>query len=141
MRVYRCRAYPENLDHAGPPRFRAHTETLVEAFDHGILWDVFGINADVQVRNLSIHTIYRLEFTHVSVQPFTSYFPRADIHELLTPDLLHQLIKGTFKDHLVEWVTEYIKLSADSEQEAAEILDQIDTRYALKSSISSPVSS
>lgn len=36
-------------------------------------------------------------------------FPRANVHELLSPDLLHQLIKGTFKDHLVEWVCMYIK--------------------------------
>jgi hypothetical protein len=42
-------------------------------------------------------------------QPFTHSFPRADIHKLLTPDLLHQLIKGTFKDHLVTWVQEYLE--------------------------------
>jgi len=34
-------------------------------------------------------------------QPYTSYFPRADIYELISPDLLHQLVKGVFKDHLV----------------------------------------
>ena len=42
-------------------------------------------------------------------QPFTSYFPRADIHELLTLDLLHQLIKGAFKDHIITWIVSYIK--------------------------------
>ncbi|KAF8806485.1 hypothetical protein BYT27DRAFT_7224251 [Phlegmacium glaucopus] len=52
------------------------------------LWDEYGIVGDVL--------------------PFTANFPRADIHELLTPDLLHQLIKGTFKDHLVTWVGEYL---------------------------------
>lgn len=58
------------------------------------------------------------------------HFPRADIHELLTPDLLHQVIKGTFKDHLVEWVLEYIKLTAPSEREANRIIDDIDRRCA-----------
>ena len=66
---------------------------------------------------------------YVSIyQLFTSFFPRGDVHDLLTPDLLHQLIKGTFKDHLVEWVIKYIELTAESEAEAAKILQQIDLR-------------
>ncbi|EIW82027.1 hypothetical protein CONPUDRAFT_89505 [Coniophora puteana RWD-64-598 SS2] len=35
---------------------------------------------------------------------FTHHFPRADIHKLLSPDLLHQVIKGTFKDHVILWI-------------------------------------
>jgi hypothetical protein len=65
--------------------------------------------------------------TYVS-QPFTDYFPRADIHELLSPDILHQLIKGTFKDHVVTWVNDYIK-AQNSENIASKILDDIDKRY------------
>ncbi len=64
------------------------------------------------------------------LQPFTSGFPRADIHELLSPDLLHQIIKGMFKDHLVTWVEDYIK-TANTPQEAARILADIDRQYVL----------
>jgi hypothetical protein len=45
-----------------------------------------------------------------NTQPFTNDFPRADIHELIAPDLLHQVIKGGFKDHLVSWVEDYLVL-------------------------------
>jgi hypothetical protein len=62
-------------------------------------------------------------------QPFTRGFPRADIHELLAPDLLHQLIKGTFKDHLVEWVAEYLHIT-HGEAMALEIIEDIDHRCA-----------
>ncbi|KIK05406.1 hypothetical protein K443DRAFT_641183 [Laccaria amethystina LaAM-08-1] len=61
--------------------------------------------------------------------PFTHGFPRTDIHELLSPDLLHQIIKGTFKDHLVTWVTAYINLEHPP-AEAKRILADIDRRIA-----------
>ncbi|KAI1783345.1 hypothetical protein LXA43DRAFT_903762 [Ganoderma leucocontextum] len=107
----KCQAYPDELEDAGPSRFRQHTEALVDTLSPRELWDVFGVVGD-------------------STQPFTSYFPRADIHELLTPDLLHQLIKGTFKDHLVDWIIEYIKVSAANDKEATRIIEEIDCRVA-----------
>ena len=58
-------------------------------------------------------------------QPFTASFPRADIHELMAPDLLHQIIKGTFKDHLVEWVGEYL-VAEHGGVRAAAIMADID---------------
>ena len=60
-------------------------------------------------------------------QPFTVAFPRADIHEMLSPDLLHQVIKGTFKDHLVSWVEEYLVLE-HGKTKAATIMADIDRR-------------
>jgi hypothetical protein len=60
-------------------------------------------------------------------QPFTHNFPRADIHELLSPDLLHQLIKGTFKDHYVTWVNEYLFMMY-GETQALKIIQDIDRR-------------
>ncbi|THH19362.1 hypothetical protein EW146_g1774 [Bondarzewia mesenterica] len=64
-----------------------------------------------------------------NIMPFTSSFPRADIHQLLSPDLLHQIIKGTFKDHLVSWVGEYLDI-VHSATRAASIMADIDRRIA-----------
>ncbi|KAF7288608.1 C2H2-type domain-containing protein [Mycena indigotica] len=83
----KCTALAHDLDGPiGTTRSQALTEQHIQAFDGDpkTLWENYGINTDVI--------------------PFTHDFPRADIHEMLSPDLLHQLIKGTFKDHLVDWV-------------------------------------
>ncbi|OCH86317.1 hypothetical protein OBBRIDRAFT_738221, partial [Obba rivulosa] len=61
--------------------------------------------------------------------PFINYFPRADIHELLSLDILHQLIKGTFRDHLVTWMENYLKKKHGLTQ-AAVILADIDCRIS-----------
>ena len=54
-------------------------------------------------------------------------FPRADVYELISPDLLHQLIKGTFKDHLVTWVDKYLH-AIHGDRDAKAILADIDRR-------------
>ncbi|KAJ6620106.1 hypothetical protein B0H10DRAFT_2362631 [Mycena sp. CBHHK59/15] len=86
---------------------RFHTETLFDVFDHGTMWDQYGVIPDVL--------------------PFTWDFPRADIYELLSPDLLHQVIKGTFEDHLVTWVGEYLE-NEHGKAEAKKIMADIDRR-------------
>ncbi|KAF7310321.1 hypothetical protein MIND_00406200 [Mycena indigotica] len=106
---FRCLSPPEDLDRHSAHRCKEHTQMLLDAgYTLKELWDEFGIVGDIV--------------------PFTDDFPRADIHELISVDLLHQLITGTFKDHLVDWVVEYIETVHDA-QEAREILADIDRRY------------
>ncbi|KAG6839624.1 hypothetical protein C0991_000857, partial [Blastosporella zonata] len=62
--------------------------------------------------------------------PFTHGFPQADIHELILPNLLHQIIKGTFKDHLVTWINKYLELEY-TKAKAAAIIDDIDQRISV----------
>ncbi|KAH9014681.1 hypothetical protein EDB84DRAFT_1277590 [Lactarius hengduanensis] len=106
----KCDVLPTDLDGSGS-HHRSHikTDLLIKTFNPGVLWDDFGLR----------HNIV----------PFTYSFPRADIHELLAPDLLHQLIKGVFKDHLVEWVLEYLHLE-HGETAALNIIEDIDRRIS-----------
>ncbi|KAH9929927.1 uncharacterized protein BXZ73DRAFT_9130, partial [Epithele typhae] len=105
-----CIAIPEGKFHRDNPRTREGDDALRQARSANELWDLYGINDNVR--------------------PFTTYLPRADIHELLTPDLLHQLIKGTFKDHLVDWLIKYIKMNEPNDKVAKQHLDDIDWRLA-----------
>ncbi|KIJ04990.1 hypothetical protein PAXINDRAFT_21730 [Paxillus involutus ATCC 200175] len=82
-----------------------HTEALVEEFRLKALWDEYRIVGQLV--------------------PFTNDFPQADIHSLLLLDLLHQIIKGMFRDHPIDWVEQYIK-KFNSKTDASAILDDID---------------
>ncbi|THH10063.1 hypothetical protein EW146_g8485, partial [Bondarzewia mesenterica] len=105
----RCGAHHNNLDAGGNARSHELTRLLMDAYNPKILWDNYGIIDDIL--------------------PFTSNFPRTDIHELLSFDILHQVIKGTFKDHLVTWVEEYLNL-VHTPPDAAAIMADIDRRIA-----------
>ncbi|KAG1813895.1 uncharacterized protein BJ212DRAFT_1447696 [Suillus subaureus] len=86
----KCLNHRRNLKGDGPSLLwcREHTNLLIQELKHANLWYDYGIIQEVM--------------------PFINDFPQVDIHELLLPDLLHQIIKGTFKDHLVDWVEDYL---------------------------------
>ncbi|KAH9021931.1 hypothetical protein EDB84DRAFT_1511344 [Lactarius hengduanensis] len=105
----KCTALSTNLDVYAVPRTPNYTETLRDILDSRTLWDEHGIDDDIV--------------------PFTSNFPRANIYQMISPDLLHQVIKGTFKDNLVDWVCDFLVIQ-HGETRAGVILDDIDRRIA-----------
>ncbi|KAH9835642.1 uncharacterized protein C8Q71DRAFT_762915 [Rhodofomes roseus] len=105
-----CFGHHNDLD-AGADQGRRteeFTEALVAMLDERALWQDYGIVSNVI--------------------PYTNDFPRADIHELLSGDLLHQIIKP-FKDHLVDWII-ILLIIIYGEALASVILDELDRRLA-----------
>ncbi|KAF8999699.1 hypothetical protein BDQ17DRAFT_1391507 [Cyathus striatus] len=99
----KCDAHPDFLDcPEASPRSHCDTSTLTTCFDPGILWKDNGIQNNVVV---------------------------TDIHKLLSLDLLHQVIKGVFKDHLVEWILLYL-VNEHGEKWSLEIMEDIDHRVS-----------
>lgn len=102
-------------------------ETLRDLLDSKTLWVEYGIDDDISVcflRDVFTRSCQvRLPLIHS--QPFTINFPRANIYQMISPDLLHQVIKGAFKDHLVAWVCDFL-MEMHGENRANVILDDID---------------
>jgi Plavaka transposase len=125
--LVRCTANARNLDDGGVRRTQEHREYLVTHFEAKLVWDGYGIVPGVTVSadTLAINNCLNSDV----VKPFTNAFPRAEIYTLLAPDILHQIIKGCFKDHLVKWIGEYLELKY-GKTAANVIMDDIDLRYA-----------
>lgn len=77
--------------HSNPDQYKQWTRFLKNSTT--TLWDKFGIDANII--------------------PIPRDFPRADSHELVSPDpaLLHKAIKGTFRDPLVHWVGGWLEIT------------------------------
>ena len=105
----------------------------MQNLDSRTLWIEFGIDDNIIVCYSCVIPIPHV-FLIANSQPFTSDFPRGNIYEMISPDLLHQLIKGTFKDHLVTWICDYLVIQ-HGERHAGVILDDIDRRYVLPTAL------
>ena len=92
-RCPRCTVSPNNRGDNVKSLYRDHETTLdiLEEHQKGgdpVKFDQYGLRA-----------VY---------QPFWHNLPHCNIFASFTPDLLHQLHKGVFKDHLVKWCTAVI---------------------------------
>ncbi|KAG2040104.1 hypothetical protein BDR03DRAFT_1034319 [Suillus americanus] len=105
----KCLSHYKALDEINILHSRHHEDALIEECNFDTLWAEYGVIA--------------------VLMPFMNDFPCADIHELLAPDPLHQIIKGSFKDHLVEWVERYL-LQEHGKTRANIILNDINQRIA-----------
>ena len=106
-------------------RSQEHLEVLFEETTPGIMWGQYGVVGDILVC-IPLCLLLCILLMSSFLKPFTYHFPWADIYELMSPDILHQLIKGTFKDHLVVWVEQYLEKVHGSR--AQEFMDDIDKR-------------
>ncbi|KAJ7508227.1 hypothetical protein B0H11DRAFT_1704649, partial [Mycena galericulata] len=89
-----CTVPPGECGHHAPHDKRDEMETfwILEVIDSHTMGE-----KDTVFENDGIRAVY---------PPFWMSLPHSDIFRAFTPDLLHQLHKGVFKDHLVKWCTE-----------------------------------
>jgi hypothetical protein len=111
-------------------RSHEHTGAIEKAFDGNVklMREGYGVIGDVAVSYYTLYYYHEAIYTNSQYyKPFTASFPRSNIHELMAPDLLHQIIKGVFKDHIVTWVVEWMGLQPNGKR----IIAEMDRRYAV----------
>ncbi|PIL32079.1 hypothetical protein GSI_06784 [Ganoderma sinense ZZ0214-1] len=94
------------------PKCSVHSTQLGEPIystmkDQDVVWDTIQAAARGEKPNEFKDLGLRL------IDPFWRDLPHCDIFACITPDLLHQLHKGVFKDHTVSWATACVDGGAD----------------------------
>ncbi|KAJ7666569.1 hypothetical protein DFH06DRAFT_984376 [Mycena polygramma] len=93
-RCPRCRVDPKKRgENLVQTLWRDETKMLAALMDHKNRKD------SPTFENDGLRAVYK---------PFWADLPHTDIFGCFTPDLLHQLHKGVFKDHLVKWCTQIV---------------------------------
>ncbi|KAF9222516.1 hypothetical protein BS17DRAFT_796388 [Gyrodon lividus] len=107
------------------------TPLVMKCSDQHFCWIIFGIGPHITdyPQQVLISGIVQNWCGRCMAFPndLNDDFPHANIHQLLAPNILHQLVKGTFKDHLVEWVGKYLEVTY-GKAGAKECLADIDCR-------------
>ncbi|KAJ6481135.1 hypothetical protein C8R45DRAFT_831997 [Mycena sanguinolenta] len=90
----RCRVNPkERGENLAETLWRDEEETLAELQNHKNRRETPAFEAD------GLREVY---------SPFWADLPHSDIFASFAPDLLHQIHKGVFKDHLVKWCAKIV---------------------------------
>ena len=74
------------------PHMKDETLNLLKHHENGTLIG----DLETHFKSLGIRAVHK---------PFWANLPHTDVFRMFMPDLLHQLHKGVFKDHLVKWCT------------------------------------
>jgi hypothetical protein len=96
-----CKCKPTNRGayEPAPRREQAETLELLKEHQSGFNNPATAAKSKADFDELGLRPVYA---------PFWADLPHSDIFQAFTPDLLHQLHKGVFKDHLVKWCTKIV---------------------------------
>ncbi|TFY58888.1 hypothetical protein EVJ58_g6136 [Rhodofomes roseus] len=95
-----CQVPPDRRgDHdTHPARHKGESLSLIREQDNPTN-GVFDAASESRFKDLGLRPVY---------PPFWADLPHSNVFEWFTPDLLHQLHKGVFKDHVVKWCTSIV---------------------------------